>query len=73
MMFIFLGKMNRKMMVAAAFFLFSPFTPEINGVRRTIVVIVDRHSEQMLMRNVLTVRFLFPELSMQIPHSLLFI
>ena len=45
MMFIFLQKMKRKMMVAEAFVLFFPVTLEVNGGIYTIDVLRDRHAE----------------------------
>ena len=52
-----LRKTKRKIMVAEAFVLFSPVTPELNGGRYTIAVIRDRHAERILMINCLTVWF----------------
>ena len=60
-------------MVAEAFVFFSPVTPEINGGRYTIAVLVDIHAKQILMRKYLIVWCLFLEVLMQIPYSLLFI
>ena len=50
MMFGFLRKTKRKMMVVEEFVLFFPVAPELNGGSYTIAVIGDRRLEQILMR-----------------------
>ena len=73
MMFGVLSNMKRKMMIAEAFVLFSPVTTELNDGSYTVAVLGDIHAKQILMRNYLTVIFLFLEVLMQFPYSLLFI
>ena len=45
MMFGLMRKKKSKIMVAEAFVLFFPVTPEINGGSLTIAVLVDRYAE----------------------------
>ena len=55
MIFGLLSKMKRKMIVVEAFVLFFSVTPELNGGSLTIDVLGDRHTEQILVINCLTV------------------
>ena len=73
MMFGFLRKEKRKMMVVEAFVLFCPRTLELNFESYTIVVLGDRHVELIPMRSVLTVICLLLEVLMQFYYYLLFI
>ena len=72
-MYCLLSNMKRKMMVAEAFVLFFPVTPELNSGGYTIAVLGDRHAEQILMIFVLAVLILFLEVLIQFPYSLLFV
>ena len=45
MMYCLMSKMKRKMMIAEAFVLFFPVSPELNGGSQTIAVFGDRHAE----------------------------
>ena len=72
-MYCLLRKMKSKMMVAETFVLFFPVTPELSDGSYTIAVIGDRHAELILIIHFLTVLFLFLEVLMQFPYSLLFI
>ena len=60
-------------MVADVFVLFFLVTPEPNGGIYTIAMLRDRHAERILMRKFFTVWFLFLEVLMQFPSSLLFV
>ena len=55
MMFGFMRKMNRKMMVVEEFVLFFPVAPELNGGSYIIALLVDIHAEQILINKFLTV------------------
>ena len=68
-----LRKMKKKRMAADAFVLFFPVGPEFNGGSYTVDVLGDRHAELILMRSCLNVEYLFLEVLMQFPYSLLFI
>ena len=54
-MFGFLKNIQSKIMVVEAFVLFFPVASELNGGSKTIAVLVDRHTEQILMRIFLAV------------------
>ena len=73
MVYCLLSNMKRKMMVAEAFVLFFPVTPELNGGSYAIAVLVDRHSERILVIFFLAVLILFLEVLIQFPYSLLFL
>ena len=73
MMFGFLNKMKREMTVVEAFVLFFSVAIELNGGRYTIAVLGDIHAEIVLMRSCLIVVYLFPEVLMKLPYSLLLI
>ena len=60
-------------MVVEEFVLFSLVTLELNGASYTIAVLGDIHAKRILMRICFTVIFLFLEIFMQFPYSLLFI
>ena len=73
MIFGFLRKTKKKIVVAEAFVLFFPVTLELNGGSYTIAVLRDKHAERILMGSFLAVICLFIEVLMQFPYSRMFI
>ena len=58
-------------MVADAFVLFTPVITKLNGITQTIDVLGDIQAEEILMIDVFTEWFLFLDVLMQLPSSLL--